>query len=125
MMPAPHADTEILETAIVVVSRTYGVTAATIFSNDRHKNAVAARHVAMYLVRGGRRRSYTTVGILFGRDHTTVIHAVKCVRREAKADPMFRQLLTHLANEASIEIDTSPMLPFRRPAPTSRAGEQR
>jgi chromosomal replication initiator protein len=71
-------------------------------NRDRHKEAVRPRRVAMYLSRtlptreisGGRiipRHSYPRLGHFFGgRDHTTVLHAVRYTKRSLKRDHKVR-----------------------------------
>ncbi len=51
-------------------------------SPDRHRKVVAARQLLMYEVKTLFDRSYSEIGRLFGgRDHTTVLHAVKKIER--------------------------------------------
>lgn len=59
-----------------------GFTFDKIRSQDRHRKVVAARQLLMYDVKTLFNRTYPEIGRLFGgRDHTTVLHAVKKIER--------------------------------------------
>ena len=58
------------------VARHYGVTIDELRGKARHKEIVAPRHLAMYILREDARLSYPQIGALLGgRDHTSVLHA--------------------------------------------------
>ena len=62
------------------VATHFSVTTADICSKRRTQNVVRPRHVAMYLAKTMTTRSLPDIGRRFGgRDHSTVIHAVKKV----------------------------------------------
>jgi chromosomal replication initiator protein len=70
--PATREPPVILE----AVARHFGVTVDAIRGKARHKEIVAPRHLAMYLLREDARLSYPQIGALLGgRDHTSVLHA--------------------------------------------------
>ena len=61
-----------------VVARQYNVSRADLLSSRRTMNVVRPRHVAMYLAKILTLRSLPEIGRHFGgRDHTTVLHAVR------------------------------------------------
>ena len=61
-----------------VVARQYSVSRSDLLSARRHAPVVRARQVAMYLAKILTQRSLPEVGRRFGgRDHTTVLHAVR------------------------------------------------
>ena len=61
-----------------LVADYYGVTVLDIVSARRSKEIILPRQVAMYLARATTTRSLPEIGRRFGgRDHTTVIHAVR------------------------------------------------
>ena len=61
-----------------VVARQYNVSRADLLSSRRTTNVVRPRHVAMYLAKILTLRSLPEIGRHFGgRDHTTVLHAVR------------------------------------------------
>jgi chromosomal replication initiator protein len=58
------------------VARHFGVTLEELRSKARHKEIVAPRHLAMYLLREDARLFYPQIGaMLGGRDHSSVLHA--------------------------------------------------
>lgn len=66
---------------LAAVASAYGVTVAALQSPRREKRFVWPRHVACYLCREFTSLSTSQIGrILGGRDHTTVMHAVKRVQ---------------------------------------------
>jgi chromosomal replication initiator protein len=60
----------------------YRLDLADMKSDRRWKSIVRPRQLAMYLAREMTNRSYPEIGRIFGgRDHTTVIHAVRVIKR--------------------------------------------
>jgi chromosomal replication initiator protein len=57
----------------------YGIDKEALLSHRRRRTASLPRHVAMYLARKHTRESLPAIGAYFGRDHTTVLHAVRKV----------------------------------------------
>ena len=71
-----------------VVARQYGVSRADLLSPRRTMNVVRPRHVAMYLAKILTLRSLPEIGRRFGgRDHTTVLHAVRKIDAVIGNDP--------------------------------------
>jgi chromosomal replication initiator protein len=63
-------------TILDAVARHFGVSVEALRGKARHKEIVAPRHLAMYLLREDARLSYPQIGTLMGgRDHTSVLHA--------------------------------------------------
>ncbi len=67
----------------------------------RRTNAIAhPRQIGMYLARRITRHSLEEIGGFFGgRDHTTVLHAVRKVERDIKRDERFRALLASFIDQ--------------------------
>ncbi|MEM6916211.1 MAG: chromosomal replication initiator protein DnaA, partial [Verrucomicrobiota bacterium] len=63
-----------------VVAEHYDIEGEVLTGKGRTKRVAEARHVAMFLIREMTDLSLTDVGASFGRDHGTVIHAVKKVK---------------------------------------------
>jgi|GEM_PF-236403 len=63
---------------------------ADLLSKDRHKTTAFARHVAMYLCKQKLPVSFPEVGRAFGKDHTTVMSAVRKVETLREQDPQAR-----------------------------------
>ena len=71
-----------------VVARQYNVSRADLLSSRRTANVVRPRQVAMYLAKTLTLRSLPEIGRRFGgRDHTTVLHAVRKIENLASNDP--------------------------------------
>ena len=61
-----------------IVARHYNVSRADLLSSRRTANVVRPRQIAMYLAKTLTLRSLPEIGRRFGgRDHTTVLHAVR------------------------------------------------
>jgi len=70
-----------------VVARQYNVSRADLLSSRRTANVVRPRQVAMYLAKVLTLRSLPEIGRRFGgRDHTTVLHAVRKIENLASND---------------------------------------
>ncbi|MDR1488179.1 MAG: chromosomal replication initiator protein DnaA [Holosporales bacterium] len=68
----------------------FGVKLSDILSTKRHKNITKTRHVAMYLSKELTTKSLPDIGKSFGgKDHATVIHAVKRVKEMMNEDRVF------------------------------------
>jgi chromosomal replication initiator protein len=64
----------------------------------RKKEIAIARQVAMYLAKQFTNSSLKTIGLHFGgRDHSTVIHAIKIVEEKSKQDPSFNDMLEKIS----------------------------
>jgi chromosomal replication initiation ATPase DnaA len=63
----------------------FGVTAADLMSARRHRAVSFPRMVAMYLCRNRAGASFPEIGRAFGKDHTTVMAAVRKVRTLVEA----------------------------------------
>ncbi|MGL3608305.1 chromosomal replication initiator protein DnaA [Rhizobium sp. G187] len=86
-----------------VVARHYNVSRQELVSNRRTRVIVKPRQIAMYLSKTLTPRSFPEIGRRFGgRDHTTVLHAVRKIEELISADQKLSQeieLLRRLINE--------------------------
>jgi chromosomal replication initiator protein len=86
-----------------IVARHYNVSKTELLSNRRTRTIVKPRQVAMYLAKVMTPRSLPEIGRRFGgRDHTTVLHAVRKIEGLSGADNTLAQeleLLRRLINE--------------------------
>jgi chromosomal replication initiator protein len=74
-----------------VVCHHFKLRSTDLLSKDRHKSIAFARHVAMYLCKQRLKCSFPELGRAFGgRDHTTVISAVRKVEQLRGSDPEVR-----------------------------------
>lgn len=76
-----------IEDIQVVVARHYNVTKADLLSSRRTRTIVRPRQIAMYLAKVLTPRSLPEIGRRFGgRDHTTVLHAVRKIEGLIEGD---------------------------------------
>jgi len=76
-----------VEDILRVVSKHYNVTRADLLSSRRTANVVRPRQIAMYLAKVLTLRSLPEIGRRFGgRDHTTVLHAVRKIEGLVQGD---------------------------------------
>ena len=74
------------------VAAHYGVRVSEMFSARRARNIARPRQIAMYLAKNLTSLSYPEIGRQFGgRDHTTVMHAVKTVENLMKSDAQLNE----------------------------------
>jgi chromosomal replication initiation ATPase DnaA len=75
------AELTAVERVLAEVSLLTGVPLAAIASGTRTQHVAYARQLAMYAVRELTSLSYPAIGRLFGRDHTTVLHAHRLIEK--------------------------------------------
>lgn len=86
-----------IQTVISVVTEFYGVRLTDLQSKRRHRSITLPRQVSMYLARSHTRHSLEEIGGYFGgRDHTTVMHAIKTVESKRQSDTEFDAVVTSL-----------------------------
>ena len=85
-------------TILSVVEEFYHVSHDEIIGKKRTKNIAFARHVAAYLANTMCEMSLKSVGAIFGRDHTTVIHSIEVIEKKEGEDARFREELRQLKN---------------------------
>jgi len=68
-------------------------------SSERSHNVVEARQIAMYLCRELTDLSLPKIGQAFGRDHTTVMHAVRKVSAQMPERHVTFNQVTELTNK--------------------------
>ena len=79
------------------IAKYYGVSLENLSSKSRKKEIVIARQVAMYLAKQYTNHSLKSIGSYFGgRDHSTVIHAIKAVNNMLATDTKFQQNYSEL-----------------------------
>lgn len=84
------------------VSNFYSMPVDQILANKRSKDTVRPRQMAMYLVRKLTNSSLPEIGKVFGRDHTTVMHACNKIederKKSAELDDIIRTLIENIQN---------------------------
>ena len=84
-VPTPEA---ILE----YISKYYNLEESVIRGQQRVRDAVAARQIAMYLIRSMTNLSLDDIGKVFdNRDHSTVLYSIKQVEKQMKKDSSFAE----------------------------------
>jgi chromosomal replication initiator protein len=78
------------------VARFYKVSVEALKEDRRHKALAHARQVAMYLSRKLTKSSFPEIGARFGKDHSTVISAVRKVEGLRESDPTVQRELAEL-----------------------------
>lgn len=75
-----------------VVTKHFGVNRADLLSSRRNRSIVRPRQIGMYLAKSLTSRSLPEIGRRFGgRDHTTVLHAIRKIDELIEADSSLRE----------------------------------
>jgi chromosomal replication initiator protein len=86
-----------IQQIIDVVIKFYNVRLADLQSKKRHKSIALPRQVCMYIARSKTRYSLEEIGGYFGgRDHTTVMHAIRTVTDQRNSNPQFATQLERI-----------------------------
>lgn len=84
----PAAGSVTVEAVMRLVARHFGLKVAELKGPRRHKALARARMIAIYLARELTGMSYPALGAAFGgRDHTTMLHAVRRIESLVERDP--------------------------------------
>jgi len=88
-----------IEDIMLAVTEHFGVKLADLQSRKRTNAIAYPRQIGMYLARRITQMSLEEIGgYLGGRDHSTVLHAVRKITKLAKEDPACGNLLTELSH---------------------------
>ncbi len=85
-----------VERVETLVSEALDVPGAALLSSQRNARLVFARQVSMYLMRKQIGLSLASIGERYGRDHTTVLHAVRAIEARRSCNPEVRRLVATL-----------------------------
>lgn len=87
---------------IKTVANHYHIKQTSLKGHSRVKNLVIARHVCMFLMKKELSLPLTEIGRWFaGRDHTSVLHAIKKVEKEMNIDDILQQDISALRTTLS------------------------
>lgn len=90
------------DSILSVVAAHYGCTAAQLRENTRNRELAHPRQIAMYLCRSLLGESYPSLGLLFGgKDHTTVMYAVKKIEKLKVTNKDVHSLVTKLTKQCA------------------------
>src|SRR3954471_654692 len=96
----PEQKRSTIQQIIDAVTKYYNVKVSDLQSKKRHKSIAFPRQVCMYLARHHTRYSLEEIGGYFGgRDHTTVLHAVRTVDGDCKEDHEIAKQISHLETQ--------------------------
>jgi len=88
-----------------IVAREFDLPSDLIISKTRKKEVVRARHIAMYLTSEYTILTQKTIGLHFGgRNHATIIHAVKAVNELLKSDSSVKELIAKIRRNIDITL---------------------
>ncbi len=79
-----------------LVTEAFALERPALLSAQRAVRLVFARQVSMYLLKRQIGLSLAAIGERYGRDHTTVLHAVRAIEARRACDPEVRRLVTTL-----------------------------
>jgi len=76
-----------IDQIITAVTEFYQVKRTEVLGKRKHKSITLPRQIGMYLARQNTRHSLEEIGAHFGgRDHTTVMHAVRTIKKKCRDD---------------------------------------
>ena len=79
------------------ISKYYGLEESVIRGQQRIRDAVAARQIAMYLIRSMTNLSLDEIGQVFDdRDHSTVLYSIQQVEKKMKQDAAFAEVVKEI-----------------------------
>tara|TARA_Y100000591_G_scaffold304347_1_gene300931 strand:- start:521 stop:1858 length:1338 start_codon:yes stop_codon:yes gene_type:complete len=94
-----------MEDVVRKVMEITGVNENNIVGKSRKKEFVEARQTAMFLCRNLLDASLSSVGMYFGgRDHTTVMHAIKTIEQKKNQKTKINQTINQITSDFSSEL---------------------
>jgi chromosomal replication initiator protein len=95
-----------IQAILDAVARFYDIKLTDLLGKRRHKSVALPRQVCMWLARRHTRHSLEEIGgYLGGRDHTTVMHAIRTVDSKQRADDRLRADVERLQGLLQSELD--------------------
>lgn len=77
-----------IRTIVEFIAGKYGLTTDDILSNRRTVNVVRPRQIVCYLAKSLTRSTLPAIGRTLGdRDHTTILHGIRSIKKRIKTDP--------------------------------------
>lgn len=94
-----------IQTIIDAVIGFYGVKVTDLQSKRRQRSIALPRQVCMFLARRHTRYSLEEIGGYFGgRDHTTVMHAVRTVEERCELDQDFHKTIANIESQVKVGV---------------------
>ena len=95
---------------IEYVSVLFGVTPDQIYSNDRHRNVVDARHVCMLIMRDYTEATMKDIAGVFNKDHSTATHSINKAKVLYSVDKEFRNKVDGVRTMYSLSLIDLPLI---------------
>ena len=86
------------EQIMKIVANYFKIKPSDLLSKSNARKVTFPRHIVMYLVRQKTDLSTTKIGEIFGKDHSTVIHAIKRLESDLEHDLELRTTVNNLSN---------------------------
>lgn len=90
----PHIPTE--QAVLQAVCQRFGVTTQDILGDQRNREVLMARQIAMYLLREKAQLPLQQIGQMFGKNHSTVLHAYNRVKTSLHRDQEITRIICDL-----------------------------
>jgi len=84
---------------LAAVAKKYGVEQADILGRHKKQEIAQARHVCIYILRTLTDMSLPSIGKIFGRDHTTVLHSYETIAQKRREDASVENMIDDLIKE--------------------------
>ena len=94
----PRQRESVANDIIAKVCTYYNITNEDIKGRDRHRTIVMARHMSMFLIRTRLKLKLKSIGDLFGRDHSTVMHGIASIQDQSDVDELVSTDIENLIN---------------------------
>lgn len=82
------------------IAKFYDLSSKDLIGKSRIKQINSARQVAMYLMNEELGMSTIKIGRIFDKDHTTIMHGVKVIKKDLKVNFTLREEINELRNKA-------------------------
>lgn len=98
-----------VDSILAAVASNYGCTSDQLRENTRNKELSQPRQIAMYLCRRLLGESYPSLGLIFGgKDHSTVMYAVKKIEKLKVTNKDVHMLITKLTKQCANSASEGP-----------------
>ena len=110
-MPSAPAAPADVDSILAAVASNYGCTSAQLRENTRNKELSQPRQIAMYLCRRLLGESYPSLGLIFGgKDHSTIMYAVKKIEKLKVTNKDVHMLITKLTKQCANSASEAPQM---------------
>lgn len=82
----------------------FSIKKSDLLGTKRNKQFVVPRQIAMYLCRELINESFPQIGVAFGKDHTTILHAYTKVTKELEKDPALKDTVEDIKEKIRTSV---------------------